>query len=88
MNQSLSEDEKLAHTIFDWLRRRNGGQLREALGMLPLADYEMLISELTMILEHSGIPPNWVSAQKPLTTDQNEIRELLRNSPCDPDGKM
>jgi len=86
----MSEDAKLAYTIFDWLRHRNGGQLGEALGKLPLADYESLIEELTMILEHSGIPPNWSGQKSNLArvAAEDKIRDLLRNSPCDPDGKM
>lgn len=57
----VADRKALALYIFDWLRRRNGNELDDAIGEMSLADYENALEELEMILEHGGKPPNWVS---------------------------
>lgn len=48
-----------AEYIFEWLERRNGGQLREAIESMTVRDRRLAIDELALILLHGGRPPNW-----------------------------
>jgi hypothetical protein len=48
-----------AEYIFEWLERRNRGQLREAIESMRVLDRRLAIDELALILLHGGRPPNW-----------------------------
>lgn len=48
--------------ILDWLERRNGGELREALERQRVGDRRRLRDELVWILQHGGRPDNWTGA--------------------------
>ena len=54
------ERVKLAHYIFEWLGRRNGAELFEALDRQRIGDRRLAIDELAEILATGGRPPNWV----------------------------
>jgi hypothetical protein len=60
-SRSTRSDE-VARYIFDWLAKRNGGQLRSSIGSLMSAwDRADAIDELAYIITHNGHPPNWVN---------------------------
>jgi hypothetical protein len=42
------------------LRLRNGGEFSRPLDNMRVRDASLALSELTMILQHGGKPPNWV----------------------------
>ena len=52
--------EDLARYIVSFLQRRNRGELQDAFDQMRVGDYNLLLEELAMILEHRGKPPNWV----------------------------
>jgi hypothetical protein len=56
----MANDEELARYILDWLRKRNGGELEDAVAAMTVASFEMMQAELQLILTHRGKPPNWV----------------------------
>jgi ribosomal protein L39E len=53
--------ESLAFYIYNWLERRNGGELAGPLGNQRVSDRKLALDELALILKHGGKPPNWVS---------------------------
>lgn len=50
----------LTDYILNWLRSRNGGEFEGTFSTMPLYKFELLKSELELILTHGGKPPNWV----------------------------
>ena len=47
--------EALAKYIMRWLRLRNAGELGDAIDAMRLTDYELLVEELVMILDHVSL---------------------------------
>lgn len=64
----MSERE-LAVYIFEWLRRRNGAELEDALLDMTLRSRETALDELERILTFRSKPPNWVSEGGPAPVD-------------------
>jgi len=60
MSDEKNRDE-LAAYIVEWLRSRNGEQLRPAFDNMRVGDFELMLDELALILQHGGKPPNWTS---------------------------
>lgn len=53
-------DSQLAHYIITWLMSRNDHQIgRLAMNQLTMADHQLLLNELQLILSYRGKPPNW-----------------------------
>lgn len=55
--------DALAAYIFDWLKRRNGGELSEPLENMRVGDARLAHEELALILRHEGHPPNWQKSE-------------------------
>ncbi len=53
------ELEETAAYIWEWLRRRNGSELSEALGEISVNSRERLHLELIEIIKAHGRPRNW-----------------------------
>lgn len=51
--------KQLADYILQWLERRNAGEFADVLGGQRVTDARLMRSELELILEHEGKPPNW-----------------------------
>lgn len=49
----------LASYIIKFLRERNAAELESAFGEMKMSSFELLLSELELILRHRGKPPNW-----------------------------
>lgn len=56
---SRGHAERLAEYIVQWLRTRNGAELKDAFDNMRMGDYVNLHDELVLILLHGGKPPNW-----------------------------
>ena len=52
--------KQLADYLLEWLVKRNGGELAPAFGDMRVRDLDRMASELELILEHEGRPPNWI----------------------------
>jgi hypothetical protein len=61
----MLSDIELAFYIFDWLEKRNGGELKDALDNMRVCDQRLAHEELALILSCRGKPPNWVMGAQP-----------------------
>ncbi len=50
---------KLALYIVNFLRERNGAELDPQFKNMTVANFELLIEQLALILKHKGKPSNW-----------------------------
>jgi hypothetical protein len=57
---TILNSRDLAIYIVDFMRDRNGGELRDKLDSQTVADRALMLAELELILDHRGKPPNWV----------------------------
>lgn len=60
MAEPDTPERVLARYIIRFLRRRNGGELRDVFDDMRVRDARLLLGELERILIHGGRPPNWV----------------------------
>lgn len=58
---SPEKAKELAEYVLSFLQTRNRGELQKAFDDMRMGDYLLLLRELTMIFEHGGKPPNWIS---------------------------
>ena len=78
MSHELSHEA--AAYVIDWLRKRNGAQLRPAILAMSVEDYELMHDELAEILKHGGHPPNWIKLPSDTTITPPDGRILSNHT--------